>query len=222
VGQAKRPPRTEIARAVAAERERLVADVAKIAPSDWTVQSLCTEWTVKDVAAHLVRIDDYYRHPYTFGWDLLRHRFRLNTALAESAKKLAGSHSDAEMLDRLRNAKYEKTLTFRLHPQPMFALSEWIVHGQDIRRPLGIPATFAPEHLMPIAKVATRWYAWDKRKHTPDVRLEATDADFAIGEGPTYRGPLEAITMYVLGRRSVLSELERGSDPTAGQAERSG
>lgn len=199
--------RPDIAKAVARERAKLVADLRSIGPEAWDTQSLCDEWKVRDVAAHLVRIGDFYRRlPIAVG-DLARHGFRLNRALSEVAKRIAKDRSPAELLEMLGGARYEDTLVFRVHPQPRFALSEWIVHGQDIRRPLGISATYEPDHLMAIAETATKWYAWDHEEHTPKMRLEATDADWSIGEGPVYRGPLEAIVMVVLGRKAAMKDL---------------
>jgi uncharacterized protein (TIGR03083 family) len=199
--------RTDIARAVEEERETLLADLRNLAPADWNTPSLCSEWTVAEVAAHLARVGDFYRRPYTFEWDLLRHGFRLNRALSEVAKRMAAGRSPAEVLDRLERATYERTLTFRLHPQPRFALSEWIVHGQDIRRPLGIPATFAPQRLIATVEAGMKWYAWGARDRRLRMRLEATDADWSAGAGPVYRGPMEAITMVVLGRLAAMDDL---------------
>jgi uncharacterized protein (TIGR03083 family) len=199
--------RADIAKAVRMQREKLVRDLRTLEPAAWNVESLCAEWKVKDVVAHLIRVGDFYRRPYTFEWDLIRYGFRLSRALADVAKRIAASHSPEELLERLDACAYEETLTFRLHPRPIFALSEWIVHGQDIRRPLGIAATFEPEHLIATAETSQKWYAWDRKYHRLGARLEATDAEFAIGEGQVLRGPLEAITMVALGRTAAMDDL---------------
>lgn len=199
--------RREIAAAVKKERDKLVSDLRTLDDDAWDVQSLCGEWKVRDVVAHLTRVGDFYRRPWTFEWDLIRYGFRLSRALADVAKRISANHTPQELLDRLDASAYEETLTFRLHPQPLFALSEWIVHGQDIRRPLGIAATFEPAHLIAAAEISQKWYAWDRKQHRLEVRLEATDADFSIGEGRVLRGPLEAIAMVALGRKTAIADL---------------
>ncbi len=40
-----------------------------------------------------------------------------------------------------------------------------------------------------------------------DVRLAATDADWAFGRGPEVRGTAEALLMAVAGRRGIDAEL---------------
>jgi hypothetical protein len=52
-----------------------------------------------------------------------------------------------------------------------------------------------------------KWYAWGSRERRLKVRLEATDAEFAVGAGPVYRGPLEAITMVIAGRMAAMDDL---------------
>lgn len=204
--------RSVIARAVAAEREKLVADLRQISAADWDRPSLCGEWAVRDVVAHLIRIGEYYIWLHKAGWDLARYGFRLNRALAEVAKRMAARRSPDELLARLDRTAYERTPVFWVHPQPLFALSEWIIHGQDIRRPLGLQATFEPSHLIATVQTAMKWYAWDARKRIAPARLEATDADWSVGTGPTYRGPLEAIVMVVMGRTSAMNDLVPTTD----------
>lgn len=201
------PSRTAIASAVGEERSKLIDDLRSLDAEQWSAASLCSGWQVRDVAAHLVRIGDYYRRQYPFEVDLVRYGFRLDKALAEVAKRIASHLAPNELIGRLEDSRYEETLVYRLHPQPLFALNEWVVHGQDIRRPLGLSASFEGDRLIPLAEVAQKWYAWGSRGRKLEVRLEATDADWAIGEGPTYRGPLEAIVMVCNGRTSAMAEL---------------
>jgi uncharacterized protein (TIGR03083 family) len=198
--------RGEIAQATRREREQLVADLCTLSEQQWETPSLCSEWKVRDVVGHLIRIWDYYRR-LSFGWDLIRYPFRVDRALSLSAQRI-GRRPVAELIDELEKARYEDTVLYRFHPQPLYALAEWIVHGRDIRRPLGLPATFDPEHLIAIGNVAQKRYTWGARKRRLSQRLEATDADFAVGHGPnTLRGPLEAVVMATFGRESRLVEL---------------
>nr|MBP9920301.1 maleylpyruvate isomerase family mycothiol-dependent enzyme [Dermatophilaceae bacterium] len=38
---------------IAAERRALADDLAELADADWEARSLCTDWTIRDVVAHL-------------------------------------------------------------------------------------------------------------------------------------------------------------------------
>jgi uncharacterized protein (TIGR03083 family) len=199
--------RADIAVAVRHERQKLVDDLQKLDRDAWDAPSLCADWLVRDVVAHIARVGDFYRRPYIFEWDLLRYGFRLHRALADVAKRSAAGRSPDELIDRLERSRYEETLTFRLHARPMFALAEWIVHGQDVRRPLGMSAKFEPQELIATAELGQKWYAWGSRQRRLAFRLEATDADWSIGSGPVMRGPLEAITMVCFGRNAAMGEL---------------
>jgi uncharacterized protein (TIGR03083 family) len=93
----------------------------------------------------------------------------------------------------------------------LFALAEWVVHGQDIRRPLGLAASFDPSALAAVAEVSTKWYTWGGRQRRRRERFEATDADWVMGEGPpTIRGPLEAIVMVLFARDAAMADLHEG------------
>lgn len=199
--------RDEIAKATKREREKLVADLRTLNEEQWDALTLCSEWRVRDVVGHLIRLWHYYHRQLPFEWDLLRYGFRLDRALSRSAQRIGGWPTD-QLLAALADARYEDTLVYRFHPQPLYALAEWIVHGQDIRRPLGLATTFDPMHLKAIGNVAQKWYTWGARKRRLAQRLEATDADFAIGKGErTLRGPLEAVVLATFGRESVRREL---------------
>jgi uncharacterized protein (TIGR03083 family) len=199
--------RGDIREAVREEREKLVGDLKAVPAEAWDEQSLCTDWKVRDVVGHLIRVGQYYRPPYAFGWDLLSFGFRLNKALSAVAIRI-GQRPVPELLERLERARYEETLLFRLHYQPLFALNEWVVHGQDIRRPLGLDASFNRDHLIALAEVSTKWYTLGTKDVVRGRRLVATDADFSVGKGPVVQGPMEAVLLALYGRVAALRDLE--------------
>ena len=203
--------RVEIAAAVKGERQKLVRELAGINHDAWDAQSLCEEWRVRDVVGHLIRLGDWNRRPHLAARDLLGSRFRTNRALSEAARRIGNAPPD-QLLERLEDTRYEEALTFRLHPQPLFALAEWIVHGQDIRRPLGLTTSFEPNALKAVAEVSTKWYTWGGRQRRRAERFEATDTDWATGEGPpVLRGPLEAIVMVLFARDVAMIDLQADS-----------
>ena len=200
--------REEIAVAVKDERRRLVSDLSHLTQEQWDAQSLCDQWRVRDVVGHLIRLYEWNKRVDLGARDVLASGFRVNRALLKSARRVGGAPTD-ELLSRLEGARTEETLTFRLHPQPVFALAELIVHGQDIRRPLGLTSSFDPSVLKAVADVSTKWYTWGGRKRRRAERFEASDTDWAAGEGPpVLRGPLEAIVMVLFARDIAARDLE--------------
>jgi uncharacterized protein (TIGR03083 family) len=88
------------------------------------------------------------------------------------------------------------------------ALTDGMIHQQDIRRPLGIPRTIPAESL----RVALDFTTWAPRLLgallARGVRLVASDVDWAYGRGPEVRGSGEAVLMAMAGRRVALDDLE--------------
>jgi uncharacterized protein (TIGR03083 family) len=88
------------------------------------------------------------------------------------------------------------------------ALTDGMIHQQDIRRPLGIPRTIPPDRLraaLDFAKYAPRILGALRAR---GVRLVATDLDWSHGRGPEVRGNGEALLMAMAGRRAALDDLD--------------
>jgi len=87
-------------------------------------------------------------------------------------------------------------------------LGEAFVHGEDIRRPLGIT------HAYPLPEVA-RAVAFYARSNTiiggktrvAGVTLNATDMELTVGSGPLAEGPVISLLLAASGRKSALDEL---------------
>jgi len=84
------------------------------------------------------------------------------------------------------------------------------IHQQDIRRPLGRPRTIDEDQLRAalelLPTVETKIFA--TKPMVAGLRLEATDVDWAHGDGPLVRGPGEALVMAGGGRSVALGELD--------------
>ena len=86
-------------------------------------------------------------------------------------------------------------------------LTDVLVHTQDIVVPLGI------DRPMPsTAAAATAKHLWDSRfpinpqRRLKGIRLTATDADFAAGDGYEVQAPIRDILMVLTGRRTPVSD----------------
>jgi uncharacterized protein (TIGR03083 family) len=90
----------------------------------------------------------------------------------------------------------------------MAMLGEIVVHGEDIRRPLGLKHT-SPEGAL--VAVADSWKNSNlligaKRRIT-GLRLRSTDSDWSHGDGPEVSGPLISLVLAMTGRKGAHVDL---------------
>jgi len=188
-----------------AREERLeFADfLAGLSPEQWDSPTLCAGWRVRDVVAHTM---SYEGVPFS----ALARRFLKGRLQTDRINELAvadmSATSPAELVDTVR--KYAEPSGLGAGFGGRIALTDNMIHQQDIRRVLGAPRVIAVERLF-VALDFVRWAplirgAWRAR----GVRLVATDVDWSAGTGPEVRGPGEALLMVMAGRRDALTDLD--------------
>ena len=181
------------------QRRALATLLRDLSDEEWAVPSLCQGWTVRDVAAHVMRSATVT--PLEMAIALVRFRGRYNTLVAEDARR-AARRPVAELI-----ADFQRHDGSRRHPfgtSVTDPLLDVLVHAQDIAVPLGRP------HAMPIAPavVAARrahrlGFLFDDSARRRQVEVRATDAGFAVGKGPLVEGPICAILMLLTGRTAA-------------------
>lgn len=187
---------------LADERRELIELLRGLTEQEWETPSLCAGWRVRDVVAHLLTDT---LGPMAYATAIAKNRGsvdRVNGALAESFAALP----TAQLVDKFdreggRLSKYS----------PRLALSDLMVHQQDIRRPLGRPRTIPADRLIALLSYPDPFAFPGKR--TRGLRFVATDVGWSWGDGPEVRGPGEAIALAVVGRAVVLDELTGGGVP---------
>ncbi|MEU5875288.1 maleylpyruvate isomerase family mycothiol-dependent enzyme [Glycomyces sp. NPDC047369] len=198
-------PKTALWTAIADERRALAADLDGF--EDWTAPSLCEGLTVREVLAHLTS-----GASLTFaGWmaGVIKCRFDFDKQVDMQLRRRMGD-SGAETL-----ARFGAAATSTKHPIPVPAvLGEIVVHGEDIRRPLGIRR----DHPVPVLTALAVYYQRSNMtvpsgKRAAGLRLEATDGPFAAGDGPLVTGPTLALIMAMAGRAVYLDELSGEGAP---------
>ncbi|WP_329042376.1 maleylpyruvate isomerase family mycothiol-dependent enzyme [Streptomyces sp. NBC_00178] len=189
---------------VHAERAALIQDLAGLDDDRWREPSLCEGWTVHDVVAHLVDTARTTRLGFVVA--LARARFDFDRQNALGVERERGE-TPQETLRRLRGAA-PRTST---PPAPLVSrLVEEIVHGEDIRRPLGLTRAYPQRAVVAALRLQTRTpVSIGGAKELVDrVRLTATDADLTIGTGPEAVGPALGLLLAVSGRRVALDDLK--------------
>jgi uncharacterized protein (TIGR03083 family) len=197
--------RSDLWPAIRHEREALVSTLRTLTTEQWDAQSLCEGWTVRHVVAHLVMLDRYASFlGLRFALGLARSGLRFNKLMDTDARRYSRSRTDDDLLDALASTAQERRPVLHVHPHPAVALAELVIHGQDVRRPLGIPAAFPPAHLIATLDLLLSFGAFLAPKRPRGLRLEATDVAWARGRGRTVRAPAEELIMGLAGRRRVL------------------
>ena len=185
-----------------AERQSLARDLADLTPEQWETQSLCTEWSVHDVFAHLLSAAKMT--PPKFLGNFAAAGFNFDKYAAKQIA-LEGAGGPAATMAGFIAATGRTTAP----PGPKATwLGEAFVHGEDIRRPLGI----AHDYPLPEVARAITFYSRSNtliggKTRVSGVTLKATDTDFSVGSGPLVEGPAISLLLAASGRKSALQEL---------------
>lgn len=181
---------------VHAERAALLADLEGIDAQAWDTPSPCPGWTVHDVVAHLVDTARTTRLRFVAG--MVRARFDFDRQNADGVRRERGV-TPWQTLDHLRAVL---TLT-ATPPAPLDTrLVEAVVHGEDVRRPLGLTGSYPREAVVRALRLQARTSAsfGGAKERIAGLALRATDTDLALGDGPEVRGPALALLLAVSGR----------------------
>jgi uncharacterized protein (TIGR03083 family) len=195
---------------VHAERAALIDDLTHLDDQDWERPSLCAGWTVHDVVAHLV--DTARTTRLRFVADFARARFDFDRMNARGVRRERGA-SPRETLERLRQVA---PLTATA-PAPLDSrLVEEVLHGEDIRRPLGLTRAYPMAAVVRALRLQARTPAsfGGAKELAAGVHLTATDSDLSIGAGPEVRGTALSLLLTISGRRVALDDLTGPGVPT--------
>jgi uncharacterized protein (TIGR03083 family) len=184
------------------ERATLASHLAELPATAWGTPSLCQGWSVHDVLGHIVSTAKMT--PPRFFVKFAGSGFRFGAmATQQIARETAGGPEAT--LAELRAHADDSTAP----PGPVDSwLGEIIVHGTDIRWPLGIDHEFPVDALIRVAEFYRRSNALIGAKNrVAGVTLHATDTAWSAGTGPEVAGSLHALIMAMTGRQAALSQL---------------
>ncbi|MCU1366131.1 MAG: hypothetical protein JWL72_4217 [Ilumatobacteraceae bacterium] len=185
-----------------AERVRTAEIMAGLTAEQWSTRSWCGDWTVQEVAGHIVAGAEQTKGRFFKG--MVASGFRFNTMIDRDARA-AGRSTPTELVDRLR-ATVGST---NGPPAPVLTmLGEVVVHGQDICGPLGITSHTAPEAVLACLELyqGANFPVGAKRRIT-GLQLHASDVDWVHGDGPDVRGTGLSLLSAITGRRPGLAGL---------------
>lgn len=193
---------------IRAERARLAEDLAGLRLTEWSAPTLCADWSVEEVVAHLTAGASIGR------WSWMRSIAGAGFRPAvHNARRLAEHRgaTPAETLERFRGV-----VEARVAPTgDLWAwLGEVVVHGSDVREPLGIRTAPDPDAVLVVAEgYVRRDFAVASRSTAKGLHLVATDSSFSAGDGPTVEGTTLDLVLAMAGRPTAASRL-RGDGAT--------
>ncbi len=191
---------------VHAERRQLVADLCQLPADQWQRPSLCPRWEVHDVLAHLV--DTARTGRLSFVRELLRARLNFDRANENGISR----HKRQNPQHTLATLETAADLT-RTPPAALATrLVEAIVHGEDIRRPLGIAGRYPrPAILHALAyQLRTSVFVGGGRERAAGLRLIDQRTGASRGQGDDVEADAIDLLLAVSGR-SVDRERLAGS-----------
>jgi uncharacterized protein (TIGR03083 family) len=185
------------------ERLSLARMLEQTPDGRWTTPSLCAEWSVHQVLAHLVMTPAGEPHVGAMAKALVRARGHLWEAGRDMAVSYA-SRDPQELLASLREAADART-------KPVFVISrnillDLVVHGQDIAVPLGLRRPVPDDAAVPVLqRIWAMGWPFHARRRMTGVHLQchgdtATDVVWEVGSGPLVRGPAGDMALLMTGR----------------------
>ncbi|GGY78876.1 maleylpyruvate isomerase family mycothiol-dependent enzyme [Streptomyces nitrosporeus] len=185
------------------ERAALAADFGDLTDEQWEIPSLCAGLTVREVLAHLTAGASLDTVRWLAG--VIRCRFDFDKQVAVRLAEQLGA-DPAATLERFRRVVSSTTKP----PLPVIAmLGETLVHGEDIRRPLGIRHEYPVDV---VTRVAEYYRGSDlvvvAKGRVGGLRLVADDGPFTTGSGPVVSGPTLSLVMAMTGRTAYCDDLE--------------
>jgi uncharacterized protein (TIGR03083 family) len=182
--------------AVHSERRRLAADLSGLSDEQWLLPSLCPGWDVHDVLAHLV--DTARTSRLSFVRDLLMARMDFDRANVRGIAR----EKRQDPQDTINAFKDAANLTRTPPANLATRLVEAIVHGEDIRRPLGIAGSY-PERAVVQAltyQLRTPVSFGGGRERAAGLRLINRRSGAAWGQGDDVEADPLDLLLAVSGR----------------------
>lgn len=195
--------RDETLEAITRQRNLLLDTLEGVGPEAWSTPSLCEEWTVAHVLAHLLSLLEVP----TATW---ARRSVTSRGFNRETKRLAtefAARPPAQLI-----AGYRERAGQRFAPPvigPIAPLIDIHVHTLDIEVPLGIaPSNDEWGVRRSLDFLATpKLFGLVRQRVIDGVRLEADDLDWSHGSGPLVSGPASSLLLLVNQRRAGLAAL---------------
>jgi uncharacterized protein (TIGR03083 family) len=191
------------------ERAELADFLGTLTPAQWDAPSLCAGWRVRDAVAHMYSYEEL--SPVGLVCRFIKGGILPDRVNAVGVAAYADRSPD-ELLALVKDHQQPRGLTAAFGGR--IALTDGVIHHQDIRRPLGLPRDIPAERMLVVLDFARTAPTIGAAKRVRGLTLAATDIDWAAGTGPVVEGPAESLLMAIGGRRGSAQELTGPGQPT--------
>jgi uncharacterized protein (TIGR03083 family) len=190
--------------AIDTQRLRIAALLDDLDPEAWAHRSLCSGWTVRDVAAHLTLqqtglrevLAEVVRHPAPKSLNRSIHDWACRKAAVPTSQLIS------EIRGMAGSCRHDVGLTYKE------TLIDILVHGQDIARPLGRRVDSDPEAAAVAgSRVWSKAFMFNAQRRLRGLRLSATDTDWSVGAGDDVTGRMIDLLLLLTGRPAALPRL---------------
>lgn len=189
---------------IKADRELFADYLEGLSPEEWDRSSLCDGWTVKGVAIHLL-VTPTMSKGQVFR-SFLGSGFNLDKMSAKLIDRKSAEMSTDQIVAVTRQSAGSENAPPGL--KPLGVLGEVLVHTTDVSDAVGRPLD------LPVAHYVTGLeYMKDVqpvlgcKKRIADLKLNATNADWTTGDGPTVEGDAKHLLSAMAGRPSSMDAL---------------
>src|SRR5262245_34354061 len=197
--------RDQVWQIIDAQRRSLADLLDDLSDDQWRQPSLCTGWTVRDVAAHLTQ------QQLGVG-DLIAAMARWRGSMDRTVQYIACRRAATLSTERIV-AEIRGMVGSRRHSvgvTHLETLTDVLVHTQDIAIPLGRHHEMPPQAAAVAASrvLSMRWPPpLPSARKVAGFRLTATDIPWSAGAGPEVRGLMSALLLVCAGRLAALPQL---------------
>jgi uncharacterized protein (TIGR03083 family) len=186
------------------ERQALLELLETLTPEQWDTPSLCAEWRVRDVVAHMV--SETQMTVAQVGWGSMTSGFRINRYIAKDARQ-RGAAPVAKLLEDFRGVVPSRTHLPGLSSLSM--LEDIVIHQLDIRGPLERHRAIPNTRMTAVAADLSTNRFFPGPKLLQGIRATGTDANWSAGDGGLdVAGPIEALVLTLAGRVASLDQLQ--------------
>ncbi|MDG4825538.1 maleylpyruvate isomerase family mycothiol-dependent enzyme [Asanoa sp. WMMD1127] len=194
--------RDELWRVVDDQREALTAQLEDLTDEEWRRPSLCAQWSVRDVVAHLTLQHVGVGEALA---GVVRARGNVANAIRDAARAKAAAPTAALTAEIRGHIGSRRHVPFMTDHE---ALIDVVVHGQDIMLPLDRRLDVPPHAAAAAAaRIWARPSLFAAMKPLRGYAFAATDTDFRVGDGPLVEGPAVAVLLLMTGRPVLLPRL---------------
>ena len=185
-------------------REAFGSYLSNLSADDWSKQSLCADWSTKELVAHMLVIPTMSKGQVFRAF--LGSRFNLDRMNAKVVGKLTTTMS----ANQLAAATTSSAASHGMPPGLKLpgVLNELVIHSADVAEGVGKPFDLpTADYVSCLAYLKDVQPVFRAKQRIAGLRLQATDSDWSTGSGPLVTGTSKYLLLAMAGRPAAFAHL---------------